>query len=251
MTQTSLTEQQLWLAISKPVLKPRLRLFCFPYAGSGPVVYHQWTKEMPPDVEVCGVRLPGRETRLREPAFTSLPPLVEELGEALRPFTDIPFAIFGHSMGALVGFELVRYWRDQGGPQPVHLLASGHRAPHRPPLNPPVHQADKQVFLNRLKGLGGTPAQFFAMDELVDLMLPTLRADFSVWETYQYQEKPPLALPLTVFGGYGDSEAAEADFTAWEQHTGGAFTLYMFAGGHFYFRDDASSLLRFIRNALS
>lgn len=246
MTQQTLTEEQRWIATFKPVTQPRLRLICFPYAGSGPVVFHQWPNELPQDVEVLGVRLPGRETRLREPAFTRLSPLVATLADVLRPFTDTPFVIFGHSMGALIGFELVRYWRDQNGPQPVHLLVSGHRGPHRPAHHPQVHTADKQTFLNRLKNLGGTPAQFFALDDLVDIMLPALRADFSVWETYAYEEKLPLALPITTFGGRGDSEATEADFAAWQQHTSQDFRLHLFDGGHFYFRQDASPLIRLI-----
>jgi medium-chain acyl-[acyl-carrier-protein] hydrolase len=250
MTQISLTEKQAWISCFKPVNNPRLRLICFPYAGSGPVVFHQWPNGLPQDVEVWGVRLPGRETRLREPAFTSLPPLVATVAEVLRPYTELPFVIFGHSMGALISFELVHYWRDHDGPQPIHLLVSGHRAPHRPPLNPTCHHADKQTFLNRLKNLGGTPAQFFALDDLVSLMLPTLRADFSVWETYKYEEKLPLTIPITVFGGRSDSEATETDFAAWRQHTSGQFALHMFNGGHFYFHKDGSPLIHLMHEIL-
>ncbi|MCB8984302.1 MAG: thioesterase [Ardenticatenaceae bacterium] len=250
MLQPSFTEKQLWISSPKPVSHPRLRLICIPYAGSGPVVFSQWPQALPPDVEVWGVRLPGRETRLREPAFDRLSPLVAALAEGLEPHMDVPFAIFGHSMGALIGFEMVHYWRDHSGPQPVHLLVSGHRAPHRPPLNPPVHQADKQTFLNRLKALGGTPARFFEMDDLVELLLPTLRADFAVWETYQYEEKPPLPIPLTVMGGRTDSEATESDYAAWRQHTTGEFTLHLFNGGHFYFSEDLSSLTRLVGTVL-
>ncbi len=254
MTYLPLLENQLWITCPKPVERPRLRLICIPFAGSGPVVFHQWPAALPPDVELWGIRLPGRETRLREPAFSSLPPLVTALAETLRPYLDlddVPFIIFGHSMGALIAYELVRYWRNQAGPQPIHLLVSGHRAPHRPPLNPPIHQADKQIFLNRLKTLGGTPAKFFELDDLVDLMLPMLRADFSVWETYEYKEESPLLLPITVFGGSYDSEATEADFDAWKLHTRSDFALHLFNGGHFYFREDASPLLHLLADILA
>jgi medium-chain acyl-[acyl-carrier-protein] hydrolase len=251
MTQILFTEKQLWTSCYKPVDNPRLRMLCIPYAGSGPVVFHKWINDLPQDVEVWGIRLPGRDTRLREPAFSSLPPLVSTLADVLEPYMDLPFVIFGHSMGALIGFELVRYWRDHGGPQPVHLLVSGHRAPHRPPLNPSCHLADKHTFLNRIKKLGGTPAQFFALDDLVNMMLPTLRADFSVWETYEYEEKTPLTIPITAFGGRSDSEATETDFAAWSQHTSVNFTLYLFDGSHFYFREDASPLTRLIHRILS
>lgn len=251
MMQTSLADKRLWISNYRPVNSPRLRMICFPYAGSGPVVFHKWPDNLPQDVAVWGIRLPGRETRLREPAFTSLPPLITTVAEALRPYMDLPFVIFGHSMGALIGFELVRYWREHGGPQPIHLLVSGHRAPHHPPQNPPCHQADKQAFLNRIKMLGGTPEKFFALDDLVNAMLPTLRADFSVWETYEYKESAPLDIPITVFGGRSDSEATEKDFAAWQQHTSREFTLNLFSGGHFYFREDESPLLRLLYEILS
>jgi medium-chain acyl-[acyl-carrier-protein] hydrolase len=251
MTQTTLTQNQLWISCPRPVAKPRLRLICIPYAGSGPVVYHPWVALMPPDVEMWGIRLPGRETRWREPAFTSLAPLVEALAEVLRPSLDTPFVLFGHSMGALISYELVHYWRGQNGPQPVHLMVSGHRAPHRPAINPKVHQADDTTFLNRLKNLGGTPARFFEMEDLVRLTLPALRADFSVWENYQHEARPPLEIPLTTFGGRWDSEAREDDFHAWAQHTAGRFAIHLFNGDHFYFRTDLAPLMAHVQEVLN
>lgn len=251
MTQTALDPKQLWIFCPKPVENPRLRLICLPFAGSGPVVYQPWAQALPPDVEMWGIRLPGREIRWRETAFTSLAPLVEALADVLRPSLDTPFALFGHSMGALISYELVHHWRAQNGPQPVHLMVSGHRAPHRPALNPKVHQADDDVFLNRLKNLGGTPARFFEMEDLVRLSLPALRADFSVWENYQHEVRPALEIPLTVFGGRTDSEAKEADFYAWEQHTVDDFAVHLFDGDHFYFRNDLAPLMNYVREIVN
>ena len=176
--------------------------------------------------------------------------LVEALAEVLRPSLDTPFVLFGHSMGALISYELVHYWRGHNGPQPVHLMVSGHRAPHRPALNPTVHQADDTTFLNRLKNLGGTPARFFEMEDLVRLTLPALRADFSVWENYQHQVRPPLEMPLTTFGGRWDSEAREEDFHAWAQHTAGRFAVHLFHGDHFYFRSDLAPLMTHVQEVL-
>ena len=234
----------------RQIENPRLRLVCFPYAGSGPVVFRKWVNYLPDDIEVWGIRLPGRELRLREPAFTDLPTLIENLADELRPFMNVPFVIFGHSMGALISFELIRHWRENGGPMPKHLMVSGHRAPHRPPLNPPVHWADEQTFLNRIKNLGGTPEKFFSQGDLVKLMLPTLRADFSVWESYAYSEQSPLDVPITVFGGRSDSEATERDFAAWEKHTNGAFDLHLFDGDHFYFQDDLAPLANLVQEII-
>jgi medium-chain acyl-[acyl-carrier-protein] hydrolase len=251
MKQKTLTKKQLWFSNFKPIENPRLRLICFPYAGSGPVVFHKWVNYLPQDIEVWGVRLPGRDVRYREPAFTSLSPLVSTLADEISPFMDVPFIIFGHSMGALISFELVHSWRETGGPQPVHVVLSGHRAPHRPPLNPPVHNSDKHTFLNRIKNLGGTPEKFFSMNDLVDLMMPAMRADFSVWETYEYQEKIPLELPITVFGGRNDSEATESDFVAWQDYTKSDFNLHIFDGGHFYFQDDLTPLMDVITKIIN
>lgn len=239
-----------WIYCPAPKPEATLRLLCFPYAGSGPTVFWEWSKSLPQAVEMWGIRPPGRETRLREKAFRQLPPLVETIGEVLRPFLDRPFAVFGHSLGALVGFEVTRYWRRHSDPQPLHLLLSGHRAPHRPPLNPPVYRADDQTFLRRIRNLGGTPQRFFEMSDLVEMMLPSLRADFTCWETYDYQEGAPLDAPITAVGGYDDTEATEEDIAAWRQHTRNDFTYHMFPGGHFYFRPDAEPLLEVVQATL-
>lgn len=196
------------------------------------------------------IRLPGRETRLRDPLIYSMPSLIESVAEFLSPHLEQPYLIFGHSLGSLISFELSRLLRNLGKPLPLHLLLSGHRAPHRPPLNPPIHQESNQLFLARIKDMGGTPDKFFEMTDLVELMLPTLRADFTVWETYQYQDDVPLDMPLTVFGSDGDKDAAEADILAWEQHTTGKFEAHMFHGNHFYFQKDPEPLLSLINNSL-
>lgn len=239
-----------WASVPRPVNNPKLRLICFPPAGSGTVIYQKWVASFPSDVEVWIVRLPGRETRLRDPLFYDMSSLVESLADTLNPYLDIPYILFGHSLGSLICFELTRYLRRFNKPLPLHLLLSGHRAPHRPPLNPPIHQASDEEFLARIKDMGGTPDAFFEMKDLVELMLPALRADFTIWETYQYREEYPLDIPMTVFGSDGDGDAAEADFYAWEQHTTKPFEIHMFHGNHFYFQDDPTALLELINGSL-
>jgi medium-chain acyl-[acyl-carrier-protein] hydrolase len=234
----------------KHIAAPNLRLICFPPAGSGTVIYQKWAAQLPPEVEMWIIRLPGRETRLREPAFDRLAPLVEAVADALAPHLEQPYLFFGHSLGSLISFELSCYLRNQGRSSPLHLLLSGHRAPHRPPLNPPIHQANNQLFLERIKNMGGTPDKFFEMKELVEMMLPALRADFTAWETYQYEPKPPLDIPITVFGSDGDRDAAEADILAWEEHTNDKFIAHMFHGSHFYFQNDPKPLLNLINNTI-
>ncbi len=239
-----------WFVRYTPQAEPKLRLICFPYAGGGPAIFHQWAALLPANVELVAVRLPGRETRIREKPFTRLTDVVKEVSGILRPFFRHPFAIFGHSVGALTAYELTQHIRQTTDYQPVHLLLSGHRAAHRPPINPPFHHLDEATFLERVKNFDGTPAAFFEQKELVELMLPCLRADFEVWETYQYSPHQPLDIPLTIYGSDGDSEAKLADFEAWKQHTTGAFKLHMFNGGHFYFQKDLPAFLNLISQTL-
>ena len=194
--------------------------------------------------------LPGREMRLNDPLLNRLPPLIESLAETIITHLDQPYVLFGHSLGSLISFEFTRYLRSLGYPMPTHLLLSGHRAPHRPPLNPSVHQANDEQFLTRIKAMGGTPDAVFEIEELVEIMLPPLRADFAIWENYQYLEDKPLDIPMSVFGSDGDSDAYEADIFAWEQHTTGEFECQMFHGSHFYFQNDPEPLLSYISNSL-
>jgi medium-chain acyl-[acyl-carrier-protein] hydrolase len=239
-----------WVSCPRQVTTPKLRLICFPPAGSGTVIYQKWAAHLIPDVEMWIIRLPGRETRLREPVFTSMKPLLESLADTFSPHLTQPYLFFGHSLGGLVSYELSCYLRNYSKSMPLHLLISGHRAPHRPPLNPPVHQADDQCFLQRIKDMGGTPDKFFEMKDLIQMMLPALRADFTIWETYQYHSEPPLNIPITAFGSDGDKDAAEEDILAWEQYTEAEFRAHMFHGSHFYFQNDPKPLLKLINNTL-
>lgn len=196
------------------------------------------------------MRLPGRETRLREPAFTRLLPLVETLAEVLRPVLHQPFAFFGHSLGALVGYELARYLGQQEGVQPVHLFVSAYRAPHLPPHHSPIHQASDERFITRLRELNGAPAEFFQHPELMEMMIPVLRADFALWETHVREEIVPLDCPISALGGLEDGEATRADMAAWRDYTKRAFTLRMIAGDHFFLQSNTALVLQAIARDL-
>lgn len=240
-----------WLVFPRRNPEARLRLFCFPHAGAGAVVFHRWPAKLPPDVEICSIRLPGRESRLREPAFTHVSQIIEVLAAALRPsLSDLPFAFYGHSLGSLIAYELTHHLRREQAPEPFHLFVSGYRAPHRPPHHAPVSQAPDPIFLDRLRGFSGTPDEIFENIELLEFMLPTLRADFSVLETYVYTNGGLLNCPISAFGGREDSEATHEDMAAWRQHTTGAFTLRMFNGGHFFVQSEQNSLLSIISRKL-
>lgn len=166
--------------------------------------------------------------------FTQLEPLVQAITEVILPYLDKPFALFGHSMGAVVSFELARLLRRQYKREPLHLFVSGRRAPQIPPLEPCMHTLPEPAFLDKLRHLNGTPKAVLENTELMQLLLATLRADFAVIETYIYAAEPPLDCPITVFGGLQDDEVGLDDLQAWRQHTNACFSLQLFPGDHFF-----------------
>jgi medium-chain acyl-[acyl-carrier-protein] hydrolase len=227
----------------RPNAGARLRLFCFPYAGGGASIYTSWPRSLPADVEVCAVQPPGREQRIAEAPFSHVDPLVESAAEALAPFLDVPFAFFGHSKGALVGFELIRRLRRDGLPLPLAFFPSGRRAPHLPARERPIHALPEDEFRDGLRRLGGTPEVLLEHPELMELFSPLLRADFAVSETYTPREEPPLEMPIAAFGGVRDEDVLPADVEAWGRYTTGAFATHMFPGDHFFIRHDQEAVL--------
>jgi medium-chain acyl-[acyl-carrier-protein] hydrolase len=189
------------------------------------------------------VQLPGRENRIRETPFERLGPLVEALADAVDPYLSLPFALFGHSNGALIGFELARTLRARGRPGPAHFFASGRRAPDLPP-DRLIHHFPEAEFLAELQELGGLPAELLAHRELLSLLVPTLRADVAINETYAFTEQAPLECALTAYGGLADPKVRREQLEAWARHTSGPFVLRMFPGGHFFLQDDRALLLR-------
>jgi medium-chain acyl-[acyl-carrier-protein] hydrolase len=239
-----------WLYLPGPNSQAALRLFCFPYAGTGATVFRRWPASLPAGVEVCGVRLPGREGRLREPAFDRLAPLVEALAAALPPALDRPFAFFGHSMGALVAFELAHRLRRDGRPGPRHLFVSGRTAPQCH-LDTCRHTLPEPQFREELRRLGGTPREVLEHPELMQVLLPILRADFAVCETYAHEPDEPLDCPITAFGGLEDETARREDMEGWAVHTRAGFRLRMLPGNHFFLHSAESRLLQMLGDELT
>ncbi len=239
-----------WIACRKPRPQARLRLFCFPYAGGSALIFRTWSDGLPADVEVCPIQLPGRGTRLMEPPFTQLSPLIQALAQALLPLLDKPFAFFGHSLGALVSFELARQLRRQYGVQPVRLFVSASRAPQLPHRGLPVHTLPAGDFLAELRRLNGTPRAMLAHEELMQISLPVLRADFAVYETYVYPTEPPLNSPISAFGGLRDRTVSQSDLEAWREQTRVSFSLQMFPGDHFFLNTTQPLLLRVLSQEL-
>ncbi|HEV2436442.1 MAG TPA: alpha/beta fold hydrolase [Verrucomicrobiae bacterium] len=247
---TTATAIDSWIAFRKPNPQARLRLICFPYAGMGASIFRTWPDGLPAEVEICPVELPGRGTRLIETPFTQLPPLVQALAQALAPLLDKPFAFFGHSLGALISFELARQLRRQSGVQPVRLFVSADRAPQIPHRDRPIHALPEEEFLAELRRLNGIPGKVLAEAELMQMLLPVLRADFAVYETYVYSIEPPLTCPISTLGGLQDQRVRRGDLEAWRDQTNGSFSLRMFPGDHFYWNTTQPLLLQALSREL-
>jgi surfactin synthase thioesterase subunit len=227
-------------------------LFCVPYAGVGASVYRQWGRMLPPAIDVCAVQLPGREGRLREQPFREIGPLLDAAVPSLRPWLDLPFAFFGHSMGALLAFELSRRLRDEGLGEPFHLFVSGRRSPEIPLRHPPISHLPDHEFVEEVsRRYNGIPDEVRRHQELLDLLVPGLKADLALLERYAYRPTAPLEGALTAFGGRADGEATGLDLAEWRVHTRGPFAVRMFDGGHFFIQASASDVLRAVAEGLS
>lgn len=245
----------LWLRRLKPQPQAQRRLFCFHFAGGSASLYRTWPAVLAPrlpDVELCAVQLPGRENRLREAPFTQVEPLITALLDALGPELDRPFALFGHSMGAIIAYELAQTLKRNGGPQPSQLLISGRRSPTLPDPLPPLHHLPTDEMLQAIgRRYGNLPAVLLQDAELKAIYAPLLQADFSIVENYQPSTLEPLPCPLSVFGGVADPIATAAELAAWRPLTQSHFALQLFPGGHFYLQEESGPLLEQIAVTLS
>ena len=232
------------LAGHKPNPRTVLRLFCFPYAGGGALVFRNWAEILPPEIDVCAIQLPGRGNRLRETAIKNMSQVVEAIGEEIVSLLDRPFAFFGHSMGAIISFELARLLRRGGHELPTHLFVSGHKAPQIPKTEPKTFNLPDEEFIQELLRLNGTPREVLDHPELMQMMAPLLRADFESIQTYTYQHEPPLDCPITALGGLQDPDINRETLEPWREQTTSTFNLRMFPGDHFFLNTEQARLLR-------
>jgi surfactin synthase thioesterase subunit/glycosyltransferase involved in cell wall biosynthesis len=229
-----------------PDIQPRLerpRLFCFPYAGGGALSYRPWIAPLHMVVSVCPVRLPGRETRIREAPLAGMQALIDAVESAISPYLDRPFAFFGHSMGAAIAFELARSLRRHGKPLPFALYASGARAPQfRLHWTPPPAPGDRE-FLEQLRRLDGIPAELLENQEAMEYALPVLRADAALYRNYVYAPEEPLPFPIFAYGGSCDPNVQREHVEAWREQTSARFTRREFEGGHFFIHSARDAFL--------
>ncbi|HEX2086013.1 MAG TPA: alpha/beta fold hydrolase [Solirubrobacteraceae bacterium] len=235
-----------WLPIAAPPGAP-LRLYCFPHSGAGTVGYRDWST-LAPDLGPVPVRLPGRESRVGEPPIDDLDLLVERLVDEVVGSFEPPYVLYGHSVGAIVAFELVRAQRRLGLPMPEGLVVSGRPAPQLRRRGPGMHLLSDEGLAADVLSLGGVPEQIAARPKLLAFFLPLLRADLTLTEGYRYVHEPPLDIPIAAFGGEEDPKAWPDEMAAWREQTTARFTVRVLGGGHFFPLEQGPALLRMIRD---
>lgn len=237
-----------WFQV-QPNPRAAFRLFCFPYAGGGSSIYRGWSTQLH-GVDVVPALLPGREARVREPALTRSEQLVENLAREIFQYLDRPFGFFGHSMGAILSFELARRLRSERGVEPDYLFISGRRAPQLPEKDPYIHDLPEPQFIAEIEKMNGTPREVLEHAELMQMLIPLLRADFAVCHTYSYVPGAPLRCPITVIGGTQDDTTTPAKLEAWREQTTARCRLHMLDGGHFFIHDQLAQVFPLIMNGL-
>jgi medium-chain acyl-[acyl-carrier-protein] hydrolase len=212
-----------------------VRLFALPYAGGGAAGYFRWRSALLPTVDVVPIHLPARETRIGEPPIAELRPLVTEIADAVEPTLDRPFALLGHSMGAWLAFELARELRRRGARSPGLLIVAASPAPHRPQQGERLHELPDAEFVEEVsRRFDGIPPAVRANSELLQLLLPALRADLQLIETYEYADEPPLEIDILALGGTEDQAISATALADWRRHTARGFSQRMLPGGHFF-----------------
>lgn len=233
-----------WLMTPDPRPAARLKLFGVPHAGRGATLFMPWRQRLPDWIDLNAVQLPGRERRYAEPPLRRIATIAEALASALAPRLDRPYALFGHSMGALVCYETARALRRRGAPLPVALFLSGRRAPTVPDDGPPIHALSDADFVAAMCArYNGIPQVVLDQPDMMRMLVPVIRADIEALETYRHAPEAPLALPFVVLGGRDDPQMAPHNIADWRTLTAARYAERFFPGGHFYLQDDPATLV--------
>ena len=239
-----------WLIPLTPSKVGNVSLFCFPYAGAGASVYRTWTKLLPHDLEAFAIQAPGRETRFMEPFVSSITELANQAARAITLETDKSVVLFGHSLGAACAYETARVL-ERLGRTPELLIISGRQCPGTASKrNPIAHLTDKE-FLEHVRTYKGTPSAVMENTEMMELLLPLLRADFSLSEQYRPNLEHLLSCPILGLGSSQDEWLDLETLKAWGKLTQGGFDMHWFEGDHFYLNQQTEELLSVIKEKIS
>lgn len=246
MTKPSAAPIHPWFPTRQPQPSARLRVFCFPYAGGGASIYNGWGATLPPGVELCAVQFPGRERRILEQPLKDMPMLLDALEPQLAPLLDKPFVFFGYSMGTRIALALAQRWQARGAPLPLGMIMAAAMAPHR--NRPSRGELDDASFIQLLRSYEGTPPMVFEHRELLEMILPSLRADFAIADTVL--PALPVACPLSAWTGTEDPHVPPGEIEHWRELTKGEFRSRIFPGRHFFLRTARDELLAALREEL-
>lgn len=238
-----------WVRRFRPVTDADVRLVCLPHAGGSASFYFPLSKSLMPAVDVLAVQYPGRQDRRHEPNIDSVPELADRIFEAIRHLDDRPLALFGHSMGAVLAYEVALRLQNAGLPAPVRLFVSGRRAPSRD-RDERLHLGSDEHLLAEVRKLGGPHAALLAEPDVRDMIMPALRGDYRAVESYRCAPGRRLECPVTVLTGDSDPRVSVDEATAWEEHTNGPTELEVFPGGHFFLLDQNARLTRLLASRL-
>lgn len=237
----------------RPLVRPaaRMRLVCFPFAGGSAATYTPWTQYLHEDAELIAIQLPGRGSRLVENPYDSIDAMVADLHTGMSDFLDKPCIFFGHSMGAKIAFELACALHRNNQPLPARFIVSGSAAPFIPRRSAMVHALPDAAFKKRLTELNGTPERVLQNTELMSYLMPTLRADFKIAETYRREKDCILPTTLAIYGGNRDEVIAEADLMAWREVFSDVADIKLYEGGHFFINQHTGDILARINQVIA
>jgi surfactin synthase thioesterase subunit len=248
---TASTDSSAWL-IRLPCCTPRLQLLCFHHAGGNANAFLPWKAHLSPDIELCAVQLPGRGARMAEPPVRDFDTLVDALVDVIRHHVRHPFAFFGHSMGGLIAFEVARRCQRLGLPMPQHVFVSASSAPSDRGAPMRLHELDDERLIEALRAYDGTSPEALAHEELTDMMLRAVRADFALLAQYRYEpERPPLPVPITVLAGRQDEIVPHESLDRWQECTQLPCRRHEFDGGHFYLHSETEAVVAVVNGTLS
>lgn len=240
-----------WITCPHPEPGAKVRLFCLPFAGGGASIYRSWGKLIGNEIEVCPIQLPGRENRFSDTPIKQAQAMAQTLANQIQLYSNKPFFIYGHSMGALIAFELTRALQDNGLDLPQGLILAAHRAAHLPRKREALYALPDDQFIDRLKRFGGFPQEVLDSKELLAFLMPTLKADFTLCDTYQFESRLPLQCPLHLLAGADDIEASPDVVEPWKEHTSDSAHMHVLSAGHFFLRTHQEDLIRILQNIMS
>ncbi|MDP5142178.1 thioesterase domain-containing protein [Rheinheimera baltica] len=238
-----------WFLIPKPNPNARLRLFCFPYAGGNAGTYLAWAEKLHYQVELVALQLPGRATRIAEPAISDMHQMIEALLNQSTCFTQLPYVLFGHSLGSKVAYEFAANMCRQRNRPPSHVIVSGSGAPHLPVEHLPLYNLPEAEFIAKLEKLQGTPVEVLQNKELMAMLTPLIRADFKIADTY-IPDASPIECPFTILGGTQDHDVTTEMLAAWNQLTSAPGKIHMIEGNHFFVEQNRAAVLYVVNQVL-